>query len=207
MNKLAFFGLLVLAASITYLAVEIKGVSDSLEAVEPHIPRLLEESKAYRMLVPGVVQEVAAVREQTGRMIPDILARVDRIEQQIHPILKESAALRLQVSAVVDESRAIRETAPDIVDLFCREDGTIWVQTSRAQWEPPEGAFTVYDVFDDSGTFLRQETVFCDGDPTRDRLVFIDEEYVFKIPNWVLYRDEDSDQIPPPLSCYKIVGP
>ena len=45
---------------------------------------------------------------------------------------------------------------PDIHKLFPREDGTLWVLTSRGRKEPPDGALALFDVFDAQGRFVRK---------------------------------------------------
>jgi hypothetical protein len=99
----------------------------------------------------------------------------------------------------------------DVVDLVVRSDGAIWCQTSRAMWEPPEGVFTVYDVFGSEGHFVKQVAVVCDGDPVRDRLIFSGDDLVFKITGYwdaVLNArgggEEASDAEPMAVTCYRI---
>jgi hypothetical protein len=99
----------------------------------------------------------------------------------------------------------------DVVDLVVRSDGTIWCQTSRAMWEPPEGVFTTYDVFSPEGHFVKQVVIACDGDPVRDRLIFSGDDLVFKITGYwdaVLNArgggEEAPDAEPMAVTCYRI---
>lgn len=72
---------------------------------------------------------------------------------------------------------------PDVSDVQCPADGTIWVQTSRGRWEPPTGAYSVYDVFDASGNFEREAVIVCNGDAAYDRLIF-SGDYVFHVSRY-----------------------
>ena len=62
------------------------------------------------------------------------------------------------------------ELQPDITGMWALDDGTLWVQTSRGDTEPPDGAWTVLDVFDESGRFVRQVALAGDHDALRDSL-------------------------------------
>ena len=107
----------------------------------------------------------------------------------------------------------VEPTAPDVVDLLFLNDGRIWTQTSRAQWEPPAGAFTEYDEFDAGGHYTRRVRIVGEGDATRDRLVFsADGKLAFRIAGYwdaVLGVQDDGsgeEALPMAVTCYRVVG-
>jgi hypothetical protein len=69
----------------------------------------------------------------------------------------------------------VSEHHPDIHKLFPREDGTLWVLTSRGRKEPPDGALALFDVFDAQGRFVRQVTLQGEGNPMDDALFMADD--------------------------------
>ena len=66
----------------------------------------------------------------------------------------------------------VAPTEPTIVDLSVHENGDVWCLTSRSMWEAEDGYFATYDVINASGHFKERVQVICDGDATRDRLMF-----------------------------------
>ena len=54
---------------------------------------------------------------------------------------------------------------PDVSTLFPREDGELWVLTSRGSRSLDPGTMGVFDVFDAGGRFVRQVTLRGEGDP------------------------------------------
>jgi hypothetical protein len=50
------------------------------------------------------------------------------------------------------------ETDRDIQQIFPREDGEVWVLSSKGAFSPPSGALATFDVFDAAGKFARQVT-------------------------------------------------
>jgi hypothetical protein len=65
------------------------------------------------------------------------------------------------------------ETDRDILALFPRADGTLWVVSSRGGFDAGDGAIATFDVFDAAGRFERQVTVRGDGDCVEDGLHFV----------------------------------
>jgi hypothetical protein len=67
----------------------------------------------------------------------------------------------------------LETTAPDIVQLHVRPDGTLWLQHSRSHIDQPEDAILTYDVFDPTGRFVHKVTILCPGEVYRDRLLYV----------------------------------
>jgi len=66
-----------------------------------------------------------------------------------------------------------------IEQMFFREDGSLWVQSSAHRWRSAADAFTSFDVYDTEGRFLRTVTLKADADPVKDGLFFAgDRAYV-----------------------------
>jgi hypothetical protein len=69
------------------------------------------------------------------------------------------------------------ETDRDILDMFPRADGTLWVLSSRGAFDGPEGAIGGFDVFDTDGRFIRQITLVGRGDFDEDVFYLIGERF------------------------------
>ena len=66
----------------------------------------------------------------------------------------------------------IEEFDKDVMSLHARDDGTLWVLTSRGMYDRPTGSLGVFDVFDRDGEYVGQRVLLGEGDPTRDRYFF-----------------------------------
>ncbi len=66
----------------------------------------------------------------------------------------------------------IEDDDKDVMALFCRQGGEIWILTSRGVYDRPAGSVGVFDVRDRAGALLRCVSLEGDADPVRDRLVF-----------------------------------
>ncbi|MCP4574521.1 MAG: hypothetical protein GY838_19390 [bacterium] len=64
----------------------------------------------------------------------------------------------------------IEDSEQDITGMWALDNGELWVQTSRGDAEPPAGAWTVLDVFDENGKFTRQLALPGGHDPLKDAL-------------------------------------
>jgi hypothetical protein len=80
-----------------------------------------------------------------------------------------------------DTEMAVAAHEPDILDLRCPADGSTWALPSRQAYESPPGVFATWDVFDGAGNFVEQVAVRCDGDPRRDRMVFVNDDLVIRV--------------------------
>jgi hypothetical protein len=56
--------------------------------------------------------------------------------------------------------------------IFFRDDGTLWVQSSAHRWRAPEGVFTSFDVYDREGRWVQQVDLVADADAVEDGLFF-----------------------------------
>lgn len=71
-----------------------------------------------------------------------------------------------------------------IRSIHARDDGTLWVQTSRGGTDLPAGTIGVFDVFDKEGRFDRQVTLKGQGDPDTDGLFFV-RDRLFVVTDWL----------------------
>ncbi len=54
-------------------------------------------------------------------------------------------------------------TDRDIVRMYAREDGSLWVLSSRGAFDNPKGTLVTVDVFDPAGRFVRQTAIRAEG--------------------------------------------
>lgn len=59
-----------------------------------------------------------------------------------------------------------------IGQIFFREDGTLWVQSSRYRWRASPGTFTSFDVYDAEGRYLQRVDLVADANAVEDGLFF-----------------------------------
>ncbi len=108
----------------------------------------------------------------------------------------------------------IEETQPDIEFLRVGKDGSIWVLTSQAMWDSPDGIFTSYDVFSADGVYQKKLDFVCEGDSRKDFLFFGGDDLVFVVTGfWEAAlsqfggtgADEDGEE-PEPMAvvCYRM---
>ena len=64
----------------------------------------------------------------------------------------------------------IEDYEADVTGMWAHADGTLWIQTSRGDAEHPDGTWTMLDVYDTDGKFVRQVALAGDHDPLRDGL-------------------------------------
>ena len=69
-------------------------------------------------------------------------------------------------------------TDPDILSMFAREDGTLWVLSSRGARDLPKGTLARFDVFDANGHFVREVTVQGEGNYRRDGIQIVGDRLV-----------------------------
>lgn len=66
----------------------------------------------------------------------------------------------------------VSETDRSVRGLYARDDGTLWVVSSRGASDQPEGTMAAFDVFDSRGRFVRQIALTGDADFTEDGFHF-----------------------------------
>ncbi len=108
----------------------------------------------------------------------------------------------------------IEDREPDVESLRVAPDGSIWILTSRAMWDAPADAFTLYDVFSPDGRFEKQVRIVCEGDPREDFLIFAGNDLVFMVTGFwdaALARFggagatiDDDDPEPMSVVCFQI---
>jgi hypothetical protein len=59
-----------------------------------------------------------------------------------------------------------------VEQIFFREDGSLWIQSSAHRWRPAAGDFTGFDVYDTEGRFIKTVTLEADADAVKDGLFF-----------------------------------
>lgn len=104
------------------------------------------------------------------------------------------------------------EYQPDIEVLQVADDGSIWILTSRAMWDSPDGIFTSYDVFSPDGKYQKKLDFICEGSSRKDLLFLAGGDRVFVVKGfWDAAMSrigavKDNGEEPEPMSvvCYKM---
>jgi hypothetical protein len=115
------------------------------------------------------------------------------------------------------ESKA-SPTDPDVLAMFAREDGTLWVLSSKGARDLPKGTLARFDVFDASGHFVREVTVQGDGGYAQDGIVLVDDRLVvlkgLRSAQRAMYaamdpnaKQSDDDAEPMSIVCYRLDAP
>lgn len=103
--------------------------------------------------------------------------------------------------------------------LDSREDGSIWVATSRGRFEPPKGTIGTFDVFDATGKFVQQLSLAGEADPWNDLVTFVgDRVFVVTdfLPSIVALQgggsegeveEAEEDVEPMQVICYRLQAP
>jgi hypothetical protein len=113
----------------------------------------------------------------------------------------------------------ISEVHNAISQLESREDGSIWVTSSRGRFERPKGTIGTFDVFDAKGRFVQQLSLAGDADPWRDLVTLVGDR-VFVITDWLPSlvalqggggeeeeAAEEEDVEPMQVICYRLNAP
>jgi len=114
--------------------------------------------------------EVYAPDGTLERVIEREYASLKRTEEEMARINAIADSQKKQIPVPVDMQ--LCDTEPDIGRLHIADDGALWVETSRGDRDQPEGIMATFDVFDPKGVFVKQVQVKCDGDATKDGLIF-----------------------------------
>ncbi len=111
----------------------------------------------------------------------------------------------------------LSETDPDVIRIYPRPDGGIWVQTSRGTRDAADGTLGTFDVFDPEGRFLKEVTLVGQGDAEEDRYFFLGDriyvvtQYLSAITSMFggsqedgSSDEEDVDLMPMEVICYRL---
>jgi hypothetical protein len=148
------------------------------------------------------------------RVIERDYARRKRTAEELERIENIwSAFLRQAPNAKTD----IGEYDYDIQSIHPRDDGSLWVLTSRGSRDLDDGTIGVFDVFDDKGRYVREVTLKGQGDPQDDGYFFVgDRLYVVTgFLDAVLAQqggadgveEEEEDEMPMEIICYRVDAP
>jgi len=97
--------------------------------------------------------------------------------------------------------------------LWARDDGTLWVRSSRAVQDLPAGIMLTYDVFDHDGRFTEQVQIACPGDGTEDALFFAGPDRMILVRGFMdsvramfggVEGHEDQEAEPLEIVCYRV---
>jgi len=69
------------------------------------------------------------------------------------------------------------ETDRDIQQFYPRENGEVWVLSSKGAFSAPEGAIASFDVFDQAGRFTHQLTLNGNGDYAEDGFYVVGDRF------------------------------
>lgn len=102
------------------------------------------------------------------------------------------------------------KTSRAIERIYPREDGTLWVLSSRGAYDSGDGNIGTLDVFDRAGKFVRQITLEGDGDFGRDGVhltqnrVFVVKEFRAAARAMMGGGTDEDDEAAEPMSviCY-----
>ncbi len=111
----------------------------------------------------------------------------------------------------------VSETDRDIQQIFPRENGDLWVLSSKGAFDAPEGAVARFDVFDTNGRFTREVTVKGTGDYAADGIYLVNDKfYVVKglrsarramLGGSEVAAPEEADAESIVVTCYEIGSP
>jgi hypothetical protein len=125
----------------------------------------------------------------------------------------EDQKSRFIIRGPIDPKIVVSEYQPDVRTLFPRDDGTLWVLTSRGMKSAGENTLGTFDVFDRDGRYLRQVTLGGQGNPEED-LYVLSGDRVFVLTQYVSAarsmfggngaESEDEEAVPMEVICYAL---
>lgn len=127
---------------------------------------------------------------------------------------KKDMKSRFIIRGPMQPKIVVSDHHPDINRIYPRQDGSLWVQTSRGMKESSENSLGMFDVFNSEGRFVRQVTLTGQGDPVED-LFFLVGDRVFVVTQFATTsaamfggrddRDaEETDLLPMEVICYAL---
>lgn len=119
------------------------------------------------------------------------------LERVIHREFDEHARTKAQVDEVREIFQGFTRRIPvpnmkfeiesnwnPVQTLNARDDGTLWVRSSRGTFDLKEGVAAVYDVYDEAGHLARQVSLRGDFDSTTDGIFFVGDR-MFVVTGWL----------------------
>lgn len=109
----------------------------------------------------------------------------------------------------------VSETHLTVTRVVFRDDGSLWVMSSRGAWKRGEGVFATYDVYDTEGRFQRRVHLLGEGDPVEDGEFFAGDR-LYRVTNLLSSvmaefggdsAGEDDDGEPLQLIAYSLEAP
>jgi hypothetical protein len=102
--------------------------------------------------------------------------RNDKVRQRYQSLMEaQSANFPNKPTPVIEDQE------PDVQNIRCAADGTIWVLTSRACYAPEPGMLAAWDVFSPTGEFVKQVKAKGPGDPATDWLFLTDKGLAIQV--------------------------
>jgi hypothetical protein len=108
----------------------------------------------------------------------------------------------------------VSKTDRSVRDLYARDDGTLWVVSSRGASDKPEGTMASFDVFDSKGHFVREIALAGDADFTEDGFHFDGDRLIivkgFRGARRAMFagltggEDEEEEVEPLSVVCYDV---
>ncbi|MCH7549815.1 MAG: hypothetical protein IH969_09820 [Candidatus Krumholzibacteriota bacterium] len=116
----------------------------------------------------------------------------------------------------VEADAKVSDTDRDVLSLFTRDDGTLWVLSSRGANDTASGVIATFDVYDAAGRFQRQVMVRGEGNYSDDGIHFVgDRLFVvlgLRSAQSAMRGGEDGEEVdeedarPMAVICYDIGG-
>jgi len=105
------------------------------------------------------------------------LARTERLRQAARRMIEAYGRYIPNAKPQI----AIADTEPDITGLRAMDDGSLWVRTSRGDWEAPDGCLMLIDRFAPDGRFVEQLAVKCSGNLSEDEIFLLSPERLIRV--------------------------
>ncbi len=118
----------------------------------------------------------------------DAQGKTDRIIEREYPTHKRNAEQTERILEIYkgftrqipipNIKYDIEENFSPVSQVYGRDDGTLWVQTSRGTVELGDGVLAGYDVYDAKGQFVQEVTLRGEGDPIADGIHMVGDYIV-----------------------------
>jgi len=189
-------------ARISETGLEMTRYRESTMTLDLQQPRLVEAEMLPSFLLASAVGPDGRVYTASSRTEyaievynPD--GDLERVICRPYENLPRDDHGRGRVSSLMDSwlqgypgevDKVIDPHEPVITGLFVDDENVLWVQHSRSNHNLAEGILLTYDTFAPDGTWLREVSVRCTGNPVRDGLKFLGDGRVLLIKEYVLAR-------------------